>query len=83
MDTGQGTFITGTGDGTVPVVREVLKKKNVVMMKEDILYKRILEYGLVSPAGGAGTMFHTRSSHGGRYYASHLILLRLIRRIRT
>jgi hypothetical protein len=51
MNEGQGTFIADTGDTTVPVVRVVPKEKNTVMVKEDILYRRIsdmvwsVEYG--------------------------------------
>ena len=50
MDGGQGTFIPDTVDPTVAAVRSVSKTTNTVMVKEDILYKRISEYGLVSPA---------------------------------
>jgi hypothetical protein len=50
MDTGQETFMEGTGDPTVASVRAVSKKTNDVMVKEDMLYTRTLEYGLVSPA---------------------------------
>ena len=45
MDEGQGTFIAGTGGATVPVVRVVPKKKKTVMVKEDILYRRISDMG--------------------------------------
>jgi hypothetical protein len=37
--------MSGTGGATVETVRTVSKKKNVVMVKEDILDKRISEYG--------------------------------------
>ena len=50
MDSGQGTFIPGTGGATVGEVRADSKKKNTVMVKEDLLHRRISEYRLVTPA---------------------------------
>ena len=72
MDTGQGTFIPGTGDPTVAAVRAVSKKTYAVMVKEDMLYKRISEYGLVSPARAQNPVWCFFKKYGYKKNQDHL-----------
>ena len=72
MDAGRGTFIAGTGGATVAAVRVASKKKNAVMVKEDILYKRISEYGLVSPARSYNPVWCFFKKYGCKKHQDHL-----------
>ena len=50
MVTGQGTFIGGTGDGTVRETGDYGKRKRAdVNVSEDLFNRQIQDYGSVSP----------------------------------
>ena len=70
---GQGTFIPGTGGATVGEVRVVSKKKNTVMVKEDLLHLRISEYGLVSPVRSQNPVWRFYQKYGCKKYQDHLV----------
>ncbi len=72
MDAGQGTFIAGTGDPTVAAVRAASKKTYAVMVKEDMLHKRISEYGLVSPARAQNPVWCFFKKYGCKKRLDHL-----------
>ena len=57
---------------SVVSVREDSKKTNVVMVKEDILYKRISEYGLVSPGRAQNPVWCFYQKYGCKKYQDHL-----------
>jgi hypothetical protein len=72
MDAGQGTFIAGAGDPTVAAVRAASNKTNTVMVKEDILFQRISEYGLVSPARNQNPVWCFFKKYGCKNHQDHL-----------